>query len=72
MTQLSDLILKMQNNHIYISERSVQADKFIFAKLMHKLKKMNDLEYNLYLQMFQSLENLFNRHAFGKVHDLFQ
>ena len=38
---------------------------------MHKLKKMNDLEYNLYLQMFQSLENLFNRHAFGKVQDLF-
>lgn len=42
----------MKNGNFYVSERSVQADKFIFAKLMHKLKKISDMEYHLYLQMF--------------------
>ena len=55
----------MKNDKVYISERSVQSDKFIFAKLMHKLKKINDMEYSLYLQMFDSLENLFNKHSFN-------
>jgi deoxyguanosine kinase len=55
MTQLSNLFESMRPDKIYVSERSVQADKFIFAKIMHKLNKMNDMEYQLYLQMFESL-----------------
>lgn len=65
MTQLSKSIETMKKDRVYISERSVQSDKFIFAKLQHKLRNMNDMEYHLYLQMFSSLENLFNRHAFS-------
>jgi deoxyguanosine kinase len=66
MTQLSQSFQTMTPDKVYVSERSVQADKFIFARLMHKLNKMTDMEYQLYLQMFESLENLFNKHAFVK------
>ena len=55
MTQLSKSFDTMKHDKVYVSERSVQADKFIFAKLMHKLRKINDMEYHLYLQMFESL-----------------
>lgn len=69
MTELSKSLEHMKMDRVYVSERSVQADKFIFARLMHKLKKLNDMEYHLYLQMFNSLENLFNKHAFtGPAH----
>ncbi len=43
MTQLSNSFDTMRPDKFYVSERSVQADKFIFAKLMHKLKKITDM-----------------------------
>lgn len=35
------------------------ADKFIFAKLLKNQNRMNEMEYQLYLNMFESLDNLF-------------
>ena len=44
---------------IFFSERSVLADREIFAKLLHQEKKMNKIEYHLYLNMYSSLDSLF-------------
>ena len=63
MTELRTLVQKMEaqkgNRKAFFSERSVVADKEIFARLLHNQGKMDELEYNLYLNMYHSLDSLF-------------
>jgi deoxyadenosine/deoxycytidine kinase len=44
---------------VFFSERSIVADREIFAKLLHQEGKMNSMEHALYLSMYNSLDNLF-------------
>lgn len=44
---------------VFFSERSIVADREIFAKLLHNEGKMNSMEHALYLNMYNSLDNLF-------------
>lgn len=61
MKGLRDLIDEMErkNGFKYFSERSIIADKEIFAKMLHQQKKMSPLEYQLYMTLFESLNSLF-------------
>ena len=45
-------------NSYLFSERSVEGDKHIFAKLLHKQGLMDDMEHALYLKVFDSLQSL--------------
>jgi len=48
----------MQNNYdhnIFVLERSIFSDKFIFADLSYKKKFLNDLEWALYNLQFDYL-----------------
>lgn len=51
--------VEKDKSKVFFSERSIVADKEIFARLLHEEKKMNDMEYNLYLTMYDSLNELF-------------
>jgi deoxyadenosine/deoxycytidine kinase len=44
---------------VLFSERSVVADRHIFAKLLREENKMDEMEYALYLSMYDSLDSLF-------------
>jgi deoxyadenosine/deoxycytidine kinase len=44
------------------SERGVVADKEIFAKLQLREGKMNDMEFQIYLKIFDDLNKLANLH----------
>lgn len=45
-------ILDNNNNVIIISERSVFTDREIFAKMLYDDKKIEEIEYNIYLKWF--------------------
>jgi deoxyadenosine/deoxycytidine kinase len=45
-------ILNKNNNVIIISERSVFTDREIFAKMLYDDKKIEEIEYNIYLKWF--------------------
>lgn len=45
-------ILDKNNNVIIISERSVFTDREIFAKMLYDDKKIEEIEYNIYLKWF--------------------
>lgn len=63
MTGLRKLLERMQaeeqQRRIYFSERSVVADREIFARLLHQELSMSDMEHALYLNMYDGLESLF-------------
>lgn len=44
---------------IIISERSIYTDKFVFAKSLYDCKKMNHIEYQIYLKMFNEFSTIF-------------
>lgn len=58
MGQLKKMI-ESTDQRILLSERSVMADQKIFAKLMKNRNQMNDMEYELYLKMYNELDSLF-------------
>lgn len=60
MKQLNSVLSSVsRDNRIFFSERSVVADREIFAKLLHGDGNMNDMEYDLYIKMYNSLDSLF-------------
>ena len=59
MALLNTVIKEGNNSKIYVLERSVIADKMIFAKLLRNLNKMTEMEYLIYNNMFSNLIKLF-------------
>lgn len=49
--QLREILTKY-NNVVVICERSVFTDREIFAKMLHDDKKIEDIEYSIYLKWF--------------------
>jgi len=45
-------------NKLKISERSILADKYVFAELMKDLGYMDKAEYEVYRSLFESFESL--------------
>lgn len=45
---------------IIITERSIFTDKHIFAKMLYDDKKINDIEYSIYLKWFDNFSNILN------------
>ena len=48
-----------EEGRVFFSERSIVADREIFARLLSREGKMSEIEYSLYLEMFNSLDSLF-------------
>ena len=46
-------------NAIVITERSLFTDKFVFAKMLYDSKKMESVEYQIYLRWFDNFVNDF-------------
>jgi deoxyadenosine/deoxycytidine kinase len=44
-------------NAIVITERSLFTDKFVFAKMLYDSKKMESVEYQIYLRWFDNFVN---------------
>ena len=44
---------------LLFSERSIGADREIFAKLLHRQKKMTDMEHSLYVKFYDDLSSLY-------------
>jgi deoxyadenosine/deoxycytidine kinase len=45
-------------NSIFIIERSVYTDREVFAKMLYHSKKINFIEYSIYLKWFDELSNI--------------
>ena len=60
-TSRMSLLLKAlkEDYDIIISERSIYTDKFVFAKSLCDSKKMNHIEYQIYLKMFNEFSTIF-------------
>lgn len=54
---LKDTIEKNPNAKIFICERSLEADKEIFANMLHNDKLMDDISFKIYKQYFQDSLN---------------
>ena len=54
--QLREILTKY-NNVVVICERSVFTDREIFAKMLHDDKKIEDIEYSIYLKWFDEFAN---------------
>lgn len=48
-----------ENYDIIITERSVYTDKLVFAKSLYDAKKMNNIEYIIYMKMFNEFQTIF-------------
>jgi deoxyadenosine/deoxycytidine kinase len=64
MAYISRLALLKQSieenpNAIVITERSLFTDKFVFAKMLYDSKKMESVEYQIYLRWFDNFVNDF-------------
>jgi len=44
-------------NIIIITERSLYTDKYVFAKMLHDQNKIEDINYKIYLNMFDQFSN---------------
>jgi deoxyadenosine/deoxycytidine kinase len=47
-----------ENYDIIITERSIYTDKYVFAKSLYDLKKMNAIEYQIYLMWFDEFSDI--------------
>ena len=47
-------------NQFIFSERSIIADKEIFAKMLFRENKMTEMEYSLYLRFYEDLAQLYS------------
>ena len=63
LTRSNNLKLSVAENktkeNIIFSERSIVADREIFAKLLWKQNKMSSLEYNLYHKFYEDLQKVY-------------
>jgi deoxyadenosine/deoxycytidine kinase len=48
-----------ENYDVIITERSIYTDKFVFAKSLYDAKKMNNIEYIIYMKMFNEFQTIF-------------
>ena len=48
-----------ENYDVIISERSIYTDKYVFAKSLYDSTKMNLIEYQIYLKMFNEFSTIF-------------
>lgn len=46
--------IKQNPNAIIITERSLYTDKMVFAKMLYEDKLINDIDYQIYLKLFDS------------------
>jgi deoxyadenosine/deoxycytidine kinase len=46
--------MKKHPNSIIITERSLYTDKFVFAKMLHDMKKIEDVNYQIYTKWFDT------------------
>ena len=46
--------LKLKENAVIVTERSLMTDKFVFAKMLYDEKKIEKIEYNIYNKWFDS------------------
>jgi len=59
-SRMSLLVEALKEDYdIIISERSIYTDKFVFAKSLYDSKKMNLIEYQIYLKMFNEFSTIF-------------
>ena len=47
------IAIKANPNSIFITERSLLTDKYVFAKMLFDQHKIEDVNYQIYLKMFQ-------------------
>ena len=59
LAQIKNAIKKF-SNIIIITERSIYCDKNVFAKMLYDDKKIEEVEYNIYLKWFDTFVNDFN------------
>ena len=52
LVKLKDMIKEVEQDAIIITERSVFSDYNIFARMLHKTKKINDIEFEVYNKWF--------------------
>ena len=48
--------LKLKENAVIVTERSLMTDKFVFAKMLYDEKKIEKIEYNIYNKWFDSFQ----------------
>jgi deoxyadenosine/deoxycytidine kinase len=56
ITRLRKLIdaIELGTNSIYICERSLETDKFVFAKMLYDNKKIREIDWNIYNYWFNT------------------
>ena len=52
-------VMKENKNAIIISERSLFTDRYVFAKMLYDQKKIEDVNYQIYLKWFDEFANEF-------------
>ena len=52
-------VMKENKNTIIISERSLFTDRYVFAKMLYDQKKIEDVNYQIYLKWFDEFANEF-------------
>ena len=53
---------KQNNNYIIITERSLYTDKMVFAKMLYDNGKIEDVNYQIYLNWFDTFSSEFPVH----------
>jgi deoxyadenosine/deoxycytidine kinase len=52
LVNMKKTIQQYGNNKIYITERSLYTDKMVFAKMLYDSQQMEEVEYRVYLRLF--------------------
>ena len=60
-------IIKENKYKIIITERCLNTDRFVFAKMLYDSKNINEIEYNIYLKWFNSFLDIYPENTLNKI-----
>jgi deoxyadenosine/deoxycytidine kinase len=67
MTRFQNMMKAKQSNRVVICERSIQTDKYIFAKCMLQLNNMTDIEYKVFDTYYKYLSDKYGSSKNDKI-----
>lgn len=60
-------IIKENKYKIIITERCLNTDRYVFAKMLYDFKNINEIEYNIYLKWFNSFLDIYPENTLNKI-----
>jgi len=60
-------IIKQNKYKIIITERCLNTDRYVFAKMLYDSKNINEIEYNIYLKWFNSFLDIYPEDTLNKI-----